>query len=112
MAEIIDIELLAKMPITKDFSELLFGEYLLNGIVYSRCYTDRVEYSVSYDKKTTCNIIIIIYENGYMINKWDYHVYEPLPPLNSFGIVRYIDNYLRSVNKVNFNLNEAINQTK
>lgn len=90
MSKIIDIALLAKMPITKEFSELLFGIDSFN-----------IERKVSFDLFLIwCDDLYYSFSENGNILSWeedDKNNAEVKIFLNHFQIVRYIDNYLNSL---------------
>jgi len=91
MNKIIDIEALSKMPITKEFAELLFNKKDINlskiTIEYPLKHSSYLRIGYKYDD-------YFFSENGDI----DYQMTSQTEELrNAFQIVRYIDNYLNSL---------------
>ena len=102
MGKIIDIEVLSKMPITKEFAELLFGD----GARPVDIFNDIQLTSVNYINSN--GIELCIFDDGEMekgkdrIGNIEGYGYYPIP--NAFQIVRYIDNYLQQENIKRINI--------
>ena len=102
MNKIIDVEALSKMPITKEFAELLFGEECDIDII--NVENEYIHYGYSFENKKHW---YQIFSNGmiwhritvYSDSNGDNYSDSEIPMLNAFQIVRYIDNYLNSLNK-------------
>lgn len=91
--KIIDIELLSKMPITKEFAELLFG-------VLVEVEKIKIDFGSDYINYTYNDVIFSVDEDGSMekgeggTGAMDGYGYYDIA--SAFQIVRYIDNYLNS----------------
>ena len=89
MEQLIDIQRLAKMPITDEFAKMLFGDWCKSTLVKSSNDSTGVIYVCKMNNTHYTNVLIST--KGHIMKQGN----NIEVVSNAFQIVRYIDNYLR-----------------